>query len=225
MATLNGTLIKDGRVIRIDNSHTASFSDMVNGVGTEAQTSLEAATVYFKADTTESMWNTFHRLVFIYNTSALPDDCTIDSATFALRLSGKTDDLSCTPDVAVYGATTASDLTIQAADYATVQSTVLSDVKAYGDLSVGYVTFTLNAAGLAYISKTGLTKISLRNANHDVANIAPTWVSDVTSGLTFNLSGSIYTDPALTIVYTEAPSPEPPVVGSAAKAARIFQRM
>jgi len=216
---------KDGRVIRVNTSHTNSFSDFVLGDGTEAQTGLEAGSVLFTSDTTENMWNTFHRLVFIFDTSDLPNDCTIDSATLVIKCTAKSDALSFTPDVAVYGATTLSDTNVVAADYQTVASTVFSNVIAYGDITAGQnQTFTLNAAGLAAISKTGKTKFCLRNANCDVANSAPSWASSVSSAISFSQSGSI-TKPVLTVNYTEAP----PVVEingiGALKAGRAFQRM
>ena len=41
----------------------------------------------------------------------------------------------------------------------------------------GYYDFILNATGLAAISKTGITKIGLRESAYDAPNIAPPWVS------------------------------------------------
>lgn len=208
----------DGRLIYAHSAHIYSFSDICLGPGNDCQTNLAAASVTLKADTTENMWNYIHRLAAIFDTSALPDDCTIDSATLAFKVEAKTDDLSCTPSLGLYAGNMASDVAIVATDYATVGTTPLAAAIAYGDIAIGANSFVLNAAGLAAISKTGKTKFAIRNANYDAINNAPAWSSAAVSAVSIAMNGSSW-KLVLTIQYTEA-APPAPIVWSGTAAAK-----
>ncbi len=117
-----------------------------------------------------------HRGIFLFDTSALPDGITITSATFSVYGTSKSrSGAVITPNINVYSSAPASNTNIVAGDYDSFGSTAFSDTPIdYDAWSItGYNDFTLNAAGIAAISLTGITKLGLRNANYDVAATEP----------------------------------------------------
>ena len=76
-------------------------------------------------------------------------------------------------------------------------------ISTYANYSIsGYNDFTLNANGIAAISKTGISKFSARNANYDVAASSPPWVDSGLSSLYFYMAeqGTGY-KPKLVVTY------------------------
>ena len=145
------------------------------------------ALINISASATTNQWMTLYRSIFCFDTSALPSICVIQSATFSLRgVATKADALSITPNINVYASAPASDTVLAAGDFDSLGTTAFCDTPityAGWDESATYNDFVLNAAGLAAISKTGITKLGIRNANYDVAealdpgNHAPNWTS------------------------------------------------
>jgi hypothetical protein len=132
-----------------------------------------------------------------FNTASLPDTAVVTSATLELYPEGVA---GTTVNFALYDST-ASD-TIIAGDYDQCGTTILSDQKLISDITVGVkFSFTLNSAGLAYVSKTGITKLCIREVEHDVANTAPTTDQLRRWWFTSN-TGSASNRPLLTVLYT-----------------------
>ena len=74
----------------------------------------------------------------------------------------------------IYSATPASNTALVAADYSTGGTTAYATALTYASITTSaYNDFTLNATGLGAIDKTGITKFCGRNANYDVAGVAP----------------------------------------------------
>ena len=138
-----------------------------------------------KASKTPDLWIMNARGIFLFNTSSLPDNCSIVKAVFSLYGWFKKDGFTIpiAPDVNVYSSNPASNTHLVGEDYATLGSTPFCDTPiTYAGWDItGYNDFKLNAAGKAAISKTGITKLGIRNANYDVAEIAPTWESGETA--------------------------------------------
>jgi len=162
------------------------------------------------ASATTNQWKTLYRSIFLFDTSALPDGCQISSATLSIYgRATKADALSITPDINVYASNPASSTVLTGTDFATLGSTPFCDIPiTYANWNEGTPgtanEFVLNAAGLAAISKTGITKLGIRNANYDVSGDAPgNWVSAAASAITcwFNEQGTTYR-PKLVIEYT-----------------------
>ncbi len=100
-------------------------------------------------------------------------------------------------------------------DYGNTGSTEFSTAITYTNWSTtGYNDFALNASGLAAISKTGVSKFSTRNANYDVANVAPPWRVDAGTHIIAYAADQAGTanDPKLVVVHsvpTPTPTPSP----------------
>lgn len=120
-----------------------------------------------------------------WNTSSAGAGATASSGTMAIDSAGKADDLSCTPNINLYGHSSASNTSIADGDYQTVGSTAYSTNVAYSSWPSGgvNVSFTLNSSGLSAFVPTGYTKICFRNQNYDVAAVQPNWVSNAVSSL------------------------------------------
>jgi hypothetical protein len=83
-------------------------------------------------------------------------------------------------------------------------STAWSNVVTYANWTGTYIDFTYNATGLGLISKIGITKTALRNANYDVAATLPAWISATYSALSGYMADQTGTtnDPKLVVTYT-----------------------
>lgn len=202
----------DGYTMQDWVAATKTWNEVVNGSGTDVSHGGETASVLIWTTlTTENSWRAVYRAIILFNTAAL-GDVTISSATLKLKGTAKSDPLNWTPDLCVYSSNPAANDDIVAGDHDSLGTTAFSDVITYASWSVAdWNTFTLNAAGLAAINKTGITKFGIRNANYDVAealdpgNHTPSpWGSWKDSYLFFNTSESTGNEPILTINYNVA---------------------
>jgi len=154
----------------------------------------------------------FIRRNFIpFDTSSLPDDANITSATLNLYIISKYNDDNDGDDwINVVGETTQADVEdLVLADYDQCGSVDNPDEGAtridIGDITTSdWNTWTLNATGTSWISKTGYTKLGLREG-HDCIDRAIDWTSgERYNGAYFRTSeyaGTDY-DPYLEITYT-----------------------
>ncbi len=174
------------------------------GIGSNDSESILYCTYAKSHDYLDGKWEWLYRSILLFDTSALPDGATIIAATLRIYGDSKEDTLSAAPDINVYSSNPASDTVLEAGDFNSLGSTPLCDTPiTYAGWNVaGYNDFTLNAAGLAAISKIGITKLGLRNANYDVAGVSPTWVADKRFAL-WGLSADtpLGSKPKLTITY------------------------
>jgi hypothetical protein len=208
-ATIDAMLTHD------DLSKTKTFHEMVVGAGTEIDNDGHSYNVLLWASAAPGTdkWRRISRVGMVFDTSALPDTCTITGATLKTTCWSKSDGLVCTPNVCLYSFSPASEAALAITDYALFGAVALSNAVAYADWPTdkSQATFTLNATGLALISKTGNTCLGLRNASYDVADTPPTWASNTSSSC--NLYGRNGESdphvpaqgPTLTIDYTDTP--------------------
>lgn len=168
----------DGRVRRRTEGSGAAWSTLRNGAGTaayDAETASTAFVICGYSGYSPNYWYHLDRMLALFYTEGLPDDASITQVIASVYGNSKVDPQSWTPNLNVYASTPASNTGLVAADYSQVGTTPYCDTPiTYAGFSVtGYNDFTLNAAGIAAISKTGVTKLGFRNANYDVADVAP----------------------------------------------------
>jgi hypothetical protein len=145
------------------------------------------------------------RAFLTFDTSAIGDTDTIDSAY--LRLNAKRNVGSAGRSYNVYDSTHSD--TVVAGDFDLAGSTAYSDTPiTQATLGTVYANhdWALNAAGLAGVSKTGNTKVSLREVLKDVDNVAPT---DEVSMIFETVESAA--DPVLSVTYS---TPAPPATAS-----------
>ena len=167
-----------------------------------------------KAGLSSGLWRILTRVGFIFDTSSIPETDTISSATFQIKGEGKSDGIGIAHDICVYSFSPAADDEFVTADYTQFGTTPFSNAITYDDFNVEtYNIFTLNAAGLAAISKTGNTRLGVRNSNYDVAdeldpnNHNPVWKANAESEFTIYTVDSVGNEPILTVNY--GPPSEP----------------
>ncbi len=211
----------DGYVQHDDLVGALSWHELVISAGSahvDDNPSTTIGMMWARVAPNTNKWRRCSRGILVFNTSTLPDVCTITGATLQMYGWAKFDGLSVTPDICLYAATPASELALANSDYTTLGTTPFSDAITYAAFNdAGYNTFTLTVAGLAAISKTGNTVIGARNANYDVAdeldpdNHDPAWHSNNDSFFTLYTRLEAGKEPILTVNYTD---PSPPGVSS-----------
>ncbi len=137
---------------------------------------VEASETYFQAFNFYSIPNyTVGRMFFYFDTSALGATSTITSATISVYGNANQAEADAGhSDLRLYEGTQSDSLVV--ADYDNFGATELSDDFTnwlYPLATNAYNTITLNAAGLALINKTGITKFCGRITG-DIAAAAPT---------------------------------------------------
>jgi hypothetical protein len=206
--TLNPTTsLRNGAVQRWNVNQTWADIRTGDGNGTDEGTN-ESHAVYIQAANVVTVGNfkALYRGALGFNTN-FGAGVTVISAVLSLYGSGKNDFLSCTPDVNVYECSPNGDINITSTMYQGAGIIALSSTKTYASWSVtGYNNFTLNAAGLAAINKTGFTWFTLRNVNYDVDAVIPAWIQNQFSELRYwtTVKGANY-QPELVVTYTTDP--------------------
>lgn len=161
------------------NSVDEAFATIRAGAGNDSGDS-GATTVAggLKAAATSNQWVAIYRGFFLFDTSSIPDTDTISSATFSLYgNSGLTgNEFGTAPELDVVSSTPASNTAIVNADYSQVGSTVFGSATWANVDQTAYFDITLDANGIANISKTGVSKFGTRQ-NWDTDNSPPTWSS------------------------------------------------
>ncbi|KKN35589.1 hypothetical protein LCGC14_0781990 [marine sediment metagenome] len=124
-------------------------------------------------------WAYMHRSIFLFDTSALPPNAIISAATFSVYGAYKVDPLGDFPGLKVYSSAPVSNTELAGGDFNSFGSTQFCDQPVtFPNFDVSdYNDFTLNAAGLAAISLTGVTKLGLRGWNYDTPPNAPSWAN------------------------------------------------
>ncbi len=141
------------------------------------------------SDVLANRWDVLVRSLFLFDISGLPPDATLVSFIFSLYGNGKMDFLNITPDINIYGVTPAGNTAVIPADYNAFAAIPYCDTPiTYANwVSENWNNLASNAAGLAALvgafAGDGIMKIGCRNANYDVAAIAPGWISNKNSSL------------------------------------------
>lgn len=154
-------------------------------------------------------WTQADRSIFLFDTSALGGGAVISAAVLSVYGWIKTDTLAAAPTADIYTSNPASNTTLIGTDYSTLGSVSQTGapIPYASFVTAAYNDFTFNATGISNVSKTGISKFGGRNANYDVAAVAPTWSS---FGFTRDLVNfadfaGTTSDPKLVVTYGAAP--------------------
>jgi len=142
---------------------------------------------------------------FLFDTSPITDTDTISAGvlTFFAAATGVTD--TDTSDIDVVASTPASNTAIAVGDFDQVGTTVFASkaLSAWVDTDGTGNDFTLNASGIAAISKTSITKFGTRNSR-DTDDSAPTGENDVSCY--YASEAGTTKDPKLVVTHAAAAS-------------------
>lgn len=194
-------------------SSWATVHDATTGNDTSATTTTTYAG--FCQHQTTGGKTSILRAFFPFDTASLPDTDDISAATLTLYSTGTTANGDNDGDnfVAIVQTSQASNTTLANADYDTCGDAITNPTEGATRISLNSWstgagnanTFTLDATGISWISKTGYTKLGAREG-HDVKNnqIA----NNTSSGAAVYLSeqSGTSTDPTLTVTHAPASS-------------------
>jgi hypothetical protein len=193
----------DGYVQRAGVDET--WATIIAGAGTSQSSSLvNNYWCYITATATTDQYSQVLRGMALFDTSSLTAAADISAATVSIYWVSTQDDFG-SGGLTWVSSNPATNTNIATADYGTFGSTAFANTIASGDFSnSAYNNWTLNASGIAAISKTGISKFGTKEANHDLAASAPTWGSGdqiIYIGKSADVAGTTQ-DPKLVVTYT-----------------------
>lgn len=184
------------------------------GAGNQTNGESDATGLAFtitNADGSNPNFTYLYRGIFLFDTSALTSNSTLQSGQnkFKLYVNSKTDDFSQSCSLAL--SNPASNTALANTDFANSHWTFTrqaTDVTIASITASQYFEMTLNTTGDSNVSKTGITKFGTI-CSGDMDNSAPAWQAATTaSNLNVNYADNITNPPTLTILT------QPPKVGS-----------
>jgi len=181
-----------------------TWSTIRDGAGNGCNYSLNEEYI-IQISSGSSAWNEIKRFICLFDTSSIPDDDVISSATLSIYITENYNNSSWTPNLNVFSSNPASNTSLTNGDFDSLGTTAFATAISYENINAsGYNDFTLNASGIAAISKTGISKFGLRNANYDAANSAPTWAASKSWVITARTSkySDTSSDPKLTVTHS-----------------------
>ena len=204
MATTTFPATIDGAMF---NTTDDDFSGMRDGTGDGVDDTGTTIVTTLDTDTTTDDFSFMYRNGFGFDTSAIGTD-NISSVTLKIYVTAKSSGLGDT-DIDITAFTPTSETDIVAGDYAVAKygSTRFATGAGTASISTGaYLSFTLNAAGLTHINKTGNTFFSARHKWDVDDNFTGTWGSNVQTGITFGSSeaSNAAHRPVLEVVHASA---------------------
>lgn len=200
-----GATTVDGIVRRFTAAE--SFATIRTSAGNSTWNATTDNAVQFTADTTSNTWTNLYRSFFTFNTSALTGAAVISAATVSLFDSfGVSDPSGLGPGIDLVSVTPTANNALAESDYSAFGTTSYTgSPKTAGSWTSGaYNAFTLNATGLAAVSKTGITRIGARESTYDITGTTPAWTSgtNVGVGIYFSDQTGSSNDPKLEVTYT-----------------------
>lgn len=156
------------------------------------------------ADTGDGNWREIIRGIFLFDTSAITDTDSIDSATFSIYVPSVTDVAD--QLIGVVASAPASNTALVGGDYDSLGTTrFATDIDVTSLSTSAYNDFALNASGLAAITTTGVTKLGTRLSG-DIDDTTPTWSSGVEPRVNCYCAEATDTtsDPKLVVVHSAA---------------------
>ena len=191
----------------------ASIEDTFANVRAAAGTTAEPSTINnnhagIASTATTDRYDTLIRGIFLFDTSSIPDADTIDSATFSLWGTAKTNTFTTIDSVLyVVASTPATNTNIVTGDYQQLGTTSFGTVTYanYDGTNTVYTDIALNASGLAAITATSVSKFGTR-FGADFNNTAPTWeaAKELTFKSFFADQAGTTNDPKLVVVHSAA---------------------
>jgi hypothetical protein len=183
------------------------FSDIRIGAGTNAEPDVtNGECALLRATSTSNQYQILLRSIFCFNTASLTSSAIISAATFSLCATGQapvTNEGTTTLDIVASSPSSTTDLATS--DYGQLASTVFGSktVAAWVSTDGTYNDITLDANGIANISKTSISKFGTR-LGFDTIGSGQSWVSlgDSTFYCYFAAQSGTTKDPKLVVTYS-----------------------
>ena len=184
------------------------------GAGTGVTDSATILSVAFYNGTPTPKFSQINRSDMLFNTAALPDTATIDSASMVIYFYATSNTITgSTPAVNVFGSNPASSTVLVTADFQELQNwwaVPYSTAVPFTSLTMpGNNTFVLNAAGKAAINMTGISKFSQIESFYDATGTVPPWESNGANAYanSYSREQGLGYSPTLIVTYTVTTPP------------------
>ncbi len=206
----------DGTLCRSNGNETwATIHDASSGLGCiDSGDSNYLGDILVLSGSPSNKWGQIMRRMTLFDTSALPDSDNINTATLSYYSDvASTDNYTQTIDVA--SSSPGSDGSFADTDYALSHyGATIYATKTIASYSTGgvYNDFSLNASGIANVSKTGTSRFSTRLSS-DVTNSEPTWQTGQTRSIAWARSlahAGTTEDPKLVVSHSANSAPTAP---------------
>jgi len=199
----------DGNVIK--TSASSSWTDLRNAAGEAGYPSVDQqAYVYASCTADGSAWDYFLRSYFLFDPAGYTGDVAdITGVKLYLKASLNGADAGSDQYISLVGATPTNDNNLVAGDYAIAKfgtTKYATDIKVV-DVATGWISFTLNAAGVQLvkdqITGTDLVRLGIRLAS-DISGTEPSRGNDKTIYVYGYFADSVGNEPYLEITYSTA---------------------
>ena len=199
----------DGYVGRQDLAGQ-TLSDLIAGVGTEANTSFAGSfSPFLRANSISNKYDYLRRRIYGFDTSSLGSD-SINSAIFSHYFFNETNDLlgenSDNSKAVLSAVTPSSNIALQASDYGQFQGVDFGRGAKQVDLTLNaYAPITLNGDGIAGINNAGVTNLGKRSGwDFDDTEVGLTWVINLSQSINSRFADQAGTDndPKLVVVHS-----------------------
>jgi hypothetical protein len=193
----------NGYVERSINAPGESFSTIRAGAGTDSgytsgNNGVEIAGLF--ATNTTNSYLALERVILLFDTSALPSNSTVTSASLNLYFTEEETSLG-TTSLVVVASTPASNSSLIASDYANLGSV------SFGSIAQTSITFnslnviSLNSSGIAAVTPGGMTKLGCVLGWDFNNSFTGTWASTSNTYIEWSSAALslTYTNPALSI--------------------------
>lgn len=181
-----------------------TFATIRAGAGNGAQDSNTAALLAdFSSSATSNQYDALRREICLFDTSSLPDTDDISAAKIRYYINTISDNFN--QSIGVCDSSPASNTALANGDYGNTGTTRQASDIDITSLSTGaYNDWTFNATGIASITKTGVSKFSMK-ISADIDNSAPTWASSTDLSTAANSADAASNKPQLVVTHTPAP--------------------
>lgn len=203
MAEVTLNPIVDG-VVTNSGSVGAPWSEVRNAATGNAVYNTSTNELYADAgDVTGQPVYVCARGFFLFDTSVIGASGTVTAGTLSVYPTAKSD-TDTAGSINIYDATPAGTTSLTTADYDQVGTVAYSSAVDLTGMGTGsYLDFALNAAALAAINVSGVSKFGMREVTHDVAGTTPG--SNAREYAQGNFVENATNKPKLVLTYTPPP--------------------
>lgn len=165
---------------------STGWADIHNGAGTNVDDSASYLGAVIASSVTTPTWASIWRGILLFDTSSIPSNAVITRARLRLCCYVIYKGADWGVKLVIVEANPASNVALATVDYQCLSATPLSSMISLVELYVGqFYEFEIAIEHFDVIDKDGITKLGLRDYQHDCLNQAPSWVASKSCGALF----------------------------------------
>lgn len=179
-----------------------TFSNIRSGAGTTVSTPAVNTDVLLFSSSTTNQFKELDRVIILFDTSTLPANATITSASITIAAYGVITNMGSTT-MELVSSNPASNTNIVAADYSTLGSTSFASISQASISTSSPTVFTLNSSGISNISIGGISKFGFILGWDLNGSFTGTWANPFATGVDFGTTYTLEGMGFLSVTYTQ----------------------